>query len=176
VILKAEVVEQPFRCCLRPHHQSAPLANHKENGSTAPRPKHTGRGCAGATLMVAILCLTSTTSLAEKSYLCAVNEVYECVAVTGCSRVSLKEANLAGVMLLDVEKEQLSSAPLGEDPRTEDIEGLTVTDDAILLHGTGKRKTDRTWSAVISLKTGNLSAGVSTPDSSLALSGTCSSR
>jgi hypothetical protein len=61
---------------------------------------------------------------------------------------------LAGIMLLDVEKKQLSSAPLGEAPRTDPIEGLTVTDDAILLHGTGKRETDRTWSAVISLKLG----------------------
>jgi hypothetical protein len=33
---------------------------------------------------------------------------------------------------------------------------------AILLHGTGKREADRTWSAVISLETGNVTAGVST--------------
>jgi hypothetical protein len=130
------------------------------------------KGCLG----LAVLCVTSVTSYAEKSYLCAVNEVYECLAVTGCSRVSLKDANLAGVMLLDVEKKQLSLAPLGGDARTDDIEGLTVTDDAILLHGTGKSKKDRTWSAVISLKTGNLSAGVSTLDSSLALTGTCSAK
>jgi hypothetical protein len=129
-----------------------------------------------ACLGLAVLCMTSATSYAEKSYLCAVNEVYECVAVTGCSRVSLKDANLAGVMLLDVEKKQLSFAPIAGDQRTEDIEGVAVTDDAILLHGTSKRKTDRTWSAVISLKTGNLSAGVSTPDSSLALTGTCSAK
>jgi len=127
-----------------------------------------------ACLGLAALCLTPTASLAEKSYLCAVNEVYECASVTGCARVSLKDANLAGIMLLDVEKKKLTSAPFGEDPRTDDIEGLSVTDDAILLHGTGKRETDRTWSAVISLKSGNLSAGVSTLDSSLALSGTCS--
>ena len=38
-----------------------------------------------------------------------------------------------------------------------------MTDKAILLHGTGKRDTDRTWSAVISLETGNVTAGVSTP-------------
>ena len=53
---------------------------------------------------------------------------------------------------------------------------MTVTDDAILLHGIGKKDTDRTWSAVISLKTGNLSAGVSTPSSSLALSGRCTAK
>jgi hypothetical protein len=51
-----------------------------------------------------------------------------------------------------------------------------LTDDAILLYGTGKRKTDRSWSAVILLKTGNLSAGLSTLDCSLALTGTCSAK
>jgi hypothetical protein len=125
-------------------------------------------------LGVAVLCVTSATSFAEESYLCAINEVYECVAVTGCKRISPKDANLAGVMILDVEKKQLSLAPLGGRPRTDDIESLTVTDDAILLYGIGKREADRTWSAVISLKTGNLSGGVSTLDSSFAFSGTCS--
>src|SRR3974390_721491 len=33
-------------------------------------------------------------------------------------------------------------------PRADDIESVAVTDKAILLHGTGKRETDRTWSAV----------------------------
>jgi hypothetical protein len=129
-----------------------------------------------AGLGLAVLCVTSATSFAEKSYLCAINEVYECVAVTGCKRVSPEAANLAGVMVLDVEKKQLSLAPLGGAPRTDEIESLTVTDEAILLYGTGKRRPNRTFSAVISLKTGNLSAGVSTLNSSLALSGTCSSK
>jgi hypothetical protein len=129
-----------------------------------------------AGLGLAILCVTSATSFAENSYLCAISEVYECVAVTGCKRVFPKAANLAGVMVLDVEKKQLSLAPLGGRPRTDAIESLTVTDDAILLYGRGKREADRTWSAVISLKTGNLSGGVSTPHSSFAWSGTCSSK
>jgi len=80
-------------------------------------------------------------------------------------------------MLLDVENKKLSSAPLGQEARTDDIENITVTDEAILLHGIGKRApTDRTWSALISLKTGKLSAGVSTPDASLALTGKCTAK
>jgi hypothetical protein len=127
-----------------------------------------------AGLGFAVLCVTSATSFAA-SYLCAINEVYECVAVTGCKRASPKDVNLAGIMVLDVEKKQLSLVPLGGAPRTDDIESLTVTDEAILLYGTGKSRPNRTFSAVISLKTGSLSAGVSTLDSSLALLGTCSS-
>jgi hypothetical protein len=110
---------------------------------------------------------------AEKSYLCAINEVYECVAVTGCSRISLEDANLTPIMLIDVEKKQLRTAPLGGDPRTDDIDSVAVTDKAILLHGNGIKQTDRTWSAVISLETGNVTAGVSTLDSSLSLLGKC---
>ena len=36
---QAEVVEQPLRCCLRPHHRSVLLTNHKEkrNHGTTPR-------------------------------------------------------------------------------------------------------------------------------------------
>jgi hypothetical protein len=130
------------------------------------------KACVG----LALTCIAPATVLAEQAYLCAINEVYECVAVTGCSRISLDDANLAGVMLIDVEKKQLSSAPLGQDPTTDTIDSATVTDDAILLHGIGKKDADRTWSAVISLKTGNLSAGVSTLTSSLALTGKCTAK
>ena len=131
------------------------------------------KACVG----LAFICVIPATGFGEeKSYLCAINEVYECVAVTGCSRLSLADANLAGIVLLDLEKKQLSSAPLGGEPRVDDIEGVAVTNKAILLHGTGKRETDRTWSAVISLETGNLTAGISTPDSSLSLLGICSAK
>ena len=113
---------------------------------------------------------------AEKSYLCAINEVYECVAVTGCSRISVEDANLTGIMLIDIEKKQLRTAPLGGESRADDIENVTVTDKAVLLHGNGIKQTDRTWSAVISLEKGNLTAGVSTLDSSLSLLGTCTAQ
>jgi len=66
---------------------------------------------------LAFLCIVPATGSAEeKSYLCAINEVYECVAVTECSRISLEDANLTGIMLLDLEKKQLSTAPLGQRP------------------------------------------------------------
>ena len=98
------------------------------------------------------------------------------MAVTGCSRISLENANLVGIMLIDMEKKQLRTAPLGGEPRADDIESVAVTDKSILLHGTGKRESDRTWSAVISLETGNVNAGVSTIDSSLSLLGKCTAQ
>ena len=63
---------------------------------------------------LAFLCMVPVAGFAaEKSYLCAINEVYECVAVTGCSHISLEDANLTGIMLIDVEKKQLRTAPVG---------------------------------------------------------------
>ena len=53
---------------------------------------------------------------------------------------------------------------------------LSVTNKAILIHGTGKRETDRTVSALISLETGNLTAGISTLNSSISLLGNCSAQ
>ena len=129
------------------------------------------KACVG----LAFLCMTPATGFAdEKSYVCAINEVYECVTLTGCSRVSLADANVAGIMVLDIEKKQLRSAPLGGEPRADDIEGLIATDKAILIYGTGKRESDRTVSAIISLETGKLTAGISTLDSSISLLGNCS--
>ena len=128
-----------------------------------------------ACIGLAFLCLTPSAAFAEeKSYVCAINEVYDCVAVTGCSRISLADANVAGIMVVDIEKKQLRSTPIGGEPSTNDIEGMVVTDKAILLHGTGRKELGRTWSAVISLETGSLDAGISTPDSSLSLLGNCS--
>ena len=51
-----------------------------------------------------------------------------------------------------------------------------MTDKAILIYGTGKRESDRTVSAIISLETGKLTAGISTLDLSLSLLGNCSAQ
>ena len=131
-----------------------------------------------ACLGLAVFCMAPTASFAaEKSYVCAVHEVFECVAVKGCTPITLKAANLAAVMWIDLENKTLTSTSLGEKPTTAELKNVTVTDDAVLLHGLGKAgKTDRVWSAVISTKTGKLSAGVSTPDASLALQGRCTTK
>ena len=83
-----------------------------------------------ACLGFAFTCIAPTTVFAEQAYLCAINEVYECVAVSGCSRISVEDANLTGIMLIDVEKKQLRTAPLGAEHRADDIENVAVTDKA----------------------------------------------
>ena len=108
---------------------------------------------------------TAPSLAAEKSYLCAIHDVYECVDVTGCNRISLETANLAAVMVLDVENKKLKSAPIGQEAKAADIDNLTIVDKFILLHGVGQNApTPRSFSALIDTETGKLSAGVSTPE------------
>jgi hypothetical protein len=127
-------------------------------------------------LTVSVACATPSLA-AEKSYLCAIHDVYECVDVTGCNRISLETANLAAVMVLDVENKKLKSAPIGQSAKAVDIDNLTIADKFILLHGIGQNApTPRSFSALIDTETGKLSAGVSTPDASLALTGKCTAQ
>src|SRR6476646_11279309 len=95
-----------------------------------------------ACLVLAFTWTAPALASAEKSYLCAINEVYECAAVTGCSRISLDDANLVGIMLIDMEKKQLRRAPLGGEPSADDIDSVAVTEKAILVHATGKKDGD----------------------------------
>jgi hypothetical protein len=123
-----------------------------------------------ALLMASICLVPVAASAASGSYICAINEVYECQAVTGCQRASLDAINLSEFIVLDVDKKQLTSASIGEEGRTEDIEGLTSTDKAIFLYGT---QGEDTWNATVSLTTGALTGGISSGTSSFALFGSC---
>jgi hypothetical protein len=90
--------------------------------------------------------------------------------VTGCKRVELKQINLSAFMVLDVDKKLMTSAAIGEAPRSEDIEGLTATDKALYLYGTQDQET---WNATVSLQTGALAGGITSGASSFAFFGNC---
>ncbi|MGO8842400.1 MAG: hypothetical protein ACLQF1_15100 [Methyloceanibacter sp.] len=126
-----------------------------------------------ALLMASICLVPVAASAASGSYICAINEVYECQAVSGCQRASLDAINLSEFIVLDVDKKQLTSASIGEEGRTEDIEGLTSTDKAIFLYGT---QGEDTWNATVSLTTGALTGGISSGTSSFALFGSCTQK
>jgi hypothetical protein len=109
-------------------------------------------------------------SAASASYICAIGEVYECTPVTGCKRAALQDINLSPFIMFDAEKKQLTSIAVGEEVRTEEIEGISTTDKFIFLHGT---QDVETWNAVISLEDGRLSGGISNATSSFAIFGNC---
>jgi len=120
------------------------------------------------------LCLAPTGAFAAAgSYLCAIAEVHECLAVTGCKRVSPKEINLSAFIEVDIDNKKLSAATLAEDKDEEDVEGITVTDKAIFLYGT---QDEETWNATISLEDGTLTGGITSEGSSFALFGHCTAK
>lgn len=125
-----------------------------------------------ACLLVASICAGPSLAAAD-SYICAVGEVFECEPVEGCKRADLDAINLSAFILVDTDKKQLTSGDMGEEQRTEDVEGMSVTDKAIFLHGT---QDVETWNAVISLETGSLSAGISNADSSFSVFGNCTKK
>lgn len=122
------------------------------------------------TCVLASLCLLATQSFAASSYLCAISEVHECEAVNGCKRVSTDAINLSELIVVDVDKKQLIEVAIGENGETEDIEGITLTDKAIFLHGTQDQET---WNMTVSLENGALTGGISSGPSSFALFGSC---
>ena len=112
-------------------------------------------------------------SAASGSYICAVGEVFECEAVIGCKRVSAGAINLSKFIVIDIDKKQLSETAIGEDGQTEDIEGLTVTDKAIFLHGTQDQET---WNMSVSLENGAMTGGITSAPSSFAVFGHCTQK
>ncbi len=126
-----------------------------------------------ACVAMAILAVFPTQGFAASSYLCAISEVQECLALTGCKRVAPKDLNMSSLVALDIDKNELSSAALGEPSRSEDIEGVVATDKAIYLYGT---QDAATWNATISLENGALAGGITSGSSSFALFGNCTKK
>jgi hypothetical protein len=128
-----------------------------------------------ASALVAGLCAlpVAASAAVSGSYICAIGEVYECMGVTGCKRVSTDTINLSEFIVVDVDKKQLTEAAIGENEETEDIEGLSSNDKNIFLYGTQDQET---WNATISLENGALTGGISSGASSFALFGNCTKK
>jgi hypothetical protein len=127
------------------------------------------RSSISAVFLIACL-LSAAASAATGSYMCAFTDAYECETVAGCKRASLGAINIPEFIVIDLDKKQLTGASVGDDNRTEDIEGMTSTDKLIFLHGT---QDEETWNATITLDTGALSGGVTSGSSSFAVFGNC---
>lgn len=127
---------------------------------------------AASLLLLGGLALAPATASAA-SYICAINEVYECEAVTGCHRVPAEAINLSELVVLDTDKKLLTSIGIGEDAKSEDIEGLNATDKNILLYGT---QGSDTWNATVSLEDGSLAGGIASGGSSFSLFGKCTNK
>ena len=124
-----------------------------------------------------LLCLfaaSAAVSAAQGTFTCAFTDVFECVDVAGCKRVTNDYVNLPPVLKLDFDKKVMTSDDLEKDPTEIDIKDMVETGDIVLLHGIGRNDlSPRSFSAAISTKTGKFHAGITTGDATLALVGDC---
>jgi hypothetical protein len=122
-----------------------------------------------------LLCLFATPAFAaEGTFTCAFTDIFECVDVAGCNRVTNDFVNLPPVLKLDFDKKVMTSDDLEKDPTDIEIKDMVETGDIVLLHGIGRNEVSpRSFSAAISTKTGKFHAGITTGDATLALVGDC---
>jgi len=124
--------------------------------------------------LICLLAAPATVSAAGGTYMCAVTDVYECVEVAGCKRVSLDFANLAPVLKFDFDKKVMTSDDIGSDPREIELSNMEEMGDVLLFHGIGQNKeSPRSFSAAISKTTGKIRPGITTADATLSLTGDC---
>ena len=124
-----------------------------------------------------LLCLLATPAsvfAANGTFTCAFTDIFECVHVAGCKRVTNDFVNLPPVVKIDFDKKVMTSDDLDEDPTNIEIKDMVETGDIVLLHGIGRNDiSPRSFSAAISMKTGKFHAGITTGDATLSLAGDC---
>lgn len=124
--------------------------------------------------LICLFAAPASVVAAEGTYMCAFTDVYECVEVQGCKRVSLDFANLAPVLKFDFDKKMMTSDDLGSEKRDVEMKNMVEKDGVVLLHGIGENsESPRSFSAAISMKTGKIHAGISTSEATLSLTGDC---
>jgi hypothetical protein len=121
---------------------------------------------------LATLCLVPMQAAASPAYDCAVAEVFECTAVSGCKRVSAQDANLPPMVTLNVKEKNLFSGLFGGEGLLES--GDTYEDEKVLiLHG---RRALQTWTAIVAKDTGAMSGSISNLGKIYAQFGTCTGK
>ncbi len=124
--------------------------------------------------LLCLFAMPASVFAAEGAFTCAFTDIFECVDVQGCTRVTNEAVNLPPVLKVDFNKKVITSDDLEKDPTDIDIKDMVETGDIVLLHGIGRNDVSpRSFSAAISTKTGQLHAGISTGDATLALAGDC---
>lgn len=124
--------------------------------------------------LLCLFAMPASVSAAQGAYTCAFTDIFECVDVAGCKRVTNDDVNLPPVLKLDFDKKVMTSDDLGKDPTNIEIKDMVETGDIVLLHGIGRNDVSpRSFSAAISTKTGKFHAGITTGDATLALVGDC---
>ena len=122
-----------------------------------------------AWLPFAALSFVPTQASANLAYVCAVAEVYECTAVSGCKRVTRKAANLPPMVTLNTKEKNLFSGLFGGESL---LQNGDIYEDEKVLILRGRRKL-QTWTAVVNKVTGDMSGTISQIDRTFSQFGHC---
>ena len=78
-------------------------------------------------VITSLCCIPTRAPLRQTHISVPFRQVYECEAVNGCKRVSTDTINLSELILVDLDKKQLTEVAIGENGETEDIGGIART-------------------------------------------------
>ena len=117
----------------------------------------------------AAVVLASVPAHAVPKYGCAVHEVFECTAVSGCKRITHGTAGIPPMLTLNVKEKNLFSGLFGGGALLE--QGDVYDDEKVLIMR--GRKGLQTWSAVVEKPTGKLSGTIAQAGRAFTQFGTC---
>jgi len=118
---------------------------------------------------LAALALGPVKAYAEPAYACAVHEVFECTAVSGCKRVRHAEAGIPPMVTLNVREKNLFSGLFGGGALLENGD-VYEDENVLIMRG---RKGLQTWTAVVEKPSGAMAGSISQAGRTFAQFGTC---
>jgi len=117
----------------------------------------------------AALVLSPVTAQAAPKYACAVHEVFECTAVSGCKRIKHQTAGIPPMLTLNVKEKNLFSGLFGGGALLQ--QGDVYDDEKVLIMR--GRKGLQTWSAVVEKPSGAMSGTIAQAGRAFTQFGTC---
>ena len=122
-----------------------------------------------AVILFAAIVLASVPAHATPKHACAVHEVFERTAVSGCKRITHETADIPPMLTLNVKEKNLFSELFGGGALLEQGDGY---DDEKVLIMRG-RKGLQTWSALVEKPSGKMSGTIAQAGRTFTQFGTC---
>lgn len=123
-----------------------------------------------AVMMIGVALTPPAVAADEEPLICSIIEARECTPDSPCRKVKLTDIFLAPLVVLDFAKNIIVSAAMDDRGRTEKITGHVKTPDEHIIYGHSDHKA---WNAVVSRKSGSMTANVNSGDTNHVLFGNC---
>lgn len=127
-------------------------------------------GIALAASLVSISTAIAAAGPNQADFMCAITSTVECAADGECLGGGAVDIGLPTFLKFDLRDMKISAADVSAKEQSTSIDKVQVEGDRLILLGIGG---DRTWSAVISITTGEMTATISDHDLAFVLFGEC---